>query len=191
MSTKGRFLEMNQSDFDRRIVTLAAANTNKILKDTAGEMLASLGYTRWIYASENPYGALGFPATLANDYGKWMLMYMAKGYMKVDPIVAHCRASKDPYYWDAHEGWEEASEKVQALMKDAASQGFFSGLAMALHLPGEPPGMLHVTSPDSLSESRAQFEASLPQLRKIGQAMHKAMIGIMKETARIQQRLKH
>lgn len=180
---------MEQSDFDRRIADLATAATNKVLKETAVEMLASLGYTRWIYASENPYGALGFPATLANDYGKWMLMYMAKGYMKVDPIVAHCRASTEPYYWDAHEGWEAASEKVRALMKDAASQGFSSGLAMALHLPDAPPGLLHVTSPDTLSESRAQFEASLPQLRQIGKAMHTAMTGIMIETARIQQRM--
>lgn len=72
---------MERLNFDRCLAGLAATTTNKSLKAAATELLESLGYTRGLYASENPCGALGFPATLANDYGMWMLVYMAKGYM--------------------------------------------------------------------------------------------------------------
>ena len=174
---------MEQLEFDRRLADLAAAVVSKSLKAVAAELLASLGYTRWIYASDNPYGALGFPATLANEYGMWMLAYMARGYVKVDPIVAHCRTSTDPFFWDAHEGWEDAPEKLQAMMHEVVAHGFGSGLAIPLRLPDEPQGLLHVTSPAPLRESRARFEETCPQLQKIGNSMHTAMIRILKENA--------
>ena len=180
---------MEQREFDRRLADLAAAATNKSLKATAIELLTPLGYTRWIYASENPYGALGFPATLANEYGMWMLAYMSKGYRKVDPVVAHCRVSIEPFFWDAREGWDEATEKLRAMMNEAAAHGFGSGLAIPLQLPSTPPGLIHVTSPAPLRESRAQFEETLPQLRQIGNAMHTAMVAILKETALFQKRM--
>jgi hypothetical protein len=180
---------VGQLEFDRLISVAAVATTNKSLKVAAAELLASLGYTRWIYASENPYGALGFPATLANDYGMWMLAYMSKGYMKVDPVVVHCRISAEPLLWDAREGWDESNEKLRAMMNDAVAHGFGSGLAIPLRLPGEPQGLLHVTSPAPLRESRAQFEEALPQLRQIGNTMHTAMVRIMKETASFHQRM--
>jgi len=180
---------MEQLEFDRRLADLAAAVVSKSLKAVAAELLASLGYTRWIYASDNPYGALGFPATLANEYGMWMLAYMAKGYMKVDPIVAHCRTSTDPFFWDARVGWDESNEKLRAMMNDAVGHGFGSGLAIPLRLPGEPQGLLHVTHPAPLRESGAQFKEALPQLRQIGNAMHMAMVRILKENASFQQRM--
>ncbi len=181
---------MERLNFDRCLADLTAAPTNNSLKAAATELLVSLGYTRWIYASENPYGALGFPATLANDYGMWILAYMTKGYMKVDPVVAHCRVSSEPLFWDAREGWDESNEKLRAMMNDAIAHGFGSGLAIPLHLPGEPQGLLYVTSPAPLRESRAQFEETLPQLRQIGNAMHPAMVRILKENASFQQRMK-
>jgi len=177
---------MEQLEFARCLADLAAAGMNKSLKAAATELLMTLGYTRWIYASENPYGALGFPATLANDYGMWMLAYMTKGYMKVDPVVAHCRVSSEPFFWDAREGWDESNEKLRAMMNDAVGHGFGSGLAMPLRLPGEPQGLLHVTNPAPLRESGAQFKEALPQLRQIGNAMHMAMVRILKENASFQ-----
>ena len=75
------------------------------------------------------------------------------------------------------------------MMNDAVAHGFGSGLAIPLRLPGEPQGLLHVTSPAPLRESRAQFEEALPQLRQIGNTMHTAMVRIMKETAAFHQRM--
>jgi hypothetical protein len=116
----------------------------------------------------------------------WMLAYMTKGYMKVDPVVAHCRVSSEPFFWDAREGWDESNEKLRAMMNDAVGHGFGSGLAMPLRLPGEPQGLLHVTNPAPLRESGAQFKEALPQLRQIGNAMHMAMVRILKENASFQ-----
>jgi creatinine amidohydrolase/Fe(II)-dependent formamide hydrolase-like protein len=92
---------MEQEVFEPQVAELAATTTNKALKGAATELLRALGFTRWIYAADNPYGAMGFPATLANEFGMWMIEYMTKGYVRVDPIVSHCRASTEPYFWDA------------------------------------------------------------------------------------------
>ena len=180
---------MEQQEFEQRLATLAAADTTKRLREATADLLMALGYRRWIYASDNPYGTLRLPATLANDYGMWMLTYMTKGYMKVDPILEHCRSSTEPLLWDSREGWDETPEKVQAMMRDAAENGFGSGVAIPLRLPDQPQGVINVTSPVPLADSQAHFEAMLPCLRQVGMTLHAGMINILKESARYEENL--
>lgn len=154
-------------------------------------LLAAHGYNRWLYASANPYGKTGFPATLANEFGSWMLEYMVKGYQKVDPIVLHCRASTEPLLWDAGAGWEGAESMVHQLMRDVMANGFGSGLAIPLSGPGNgrPQGVFNVTDSAPLSESRDRFDALMPRLVLVGQALHQAMSKILKEAARFHDEL--
>lgn len=176
-----------QHEFDPRINALAKMTTNRQLKEEVTLLLAAQGFSRWLYASSNPYGKIGFPVMLANEFGNWMMEYMMKGYAKVDPIVLHCRTSNEPLLWDAGTGWENAEPKVRQLMCDIQSKGFGSGVAIPLGGPdiGMPQGMFNVTAPTPLSESRDQFNKLLPRLVTIGQALHQAMDSILRENVRI------
>lgn len=175
---------MDQTVFDDHLAALKQADSTKKIKECVADILSGLGYTRWIYASENPYGGMGFPITLANEYGLWMVTYMTKGYMSVDPLVAHCRANSEPLLWDAGEGWGEAPEKVQALMKDAAANGFASGLTIPLRLTDKPPAMINISSKEALVVSRAAFKANRDRLCQVGLAMHAAVVAVMEATSR-------
>jgi hypothetical protein len=175
---------MHPHEFDQQISRISSATTNKTLKVAATELLAALGFTRWIYASENPYSTLGLPVTLANDYGMWILTYMAKGYQSIDPVVAHCRTSTTPIFWETGADEANADDRLRSLMNDARAHGFGSGLAIPMQPPGTPLGMLNVTSPDPLASSRGQFETALPLLQQLGLAMHVTMMRILADNGR-------
>lgn len=162
--------------FAHHLDAIAAARTNKTVKDAAAAVLSNDGFDRWLYACDNPYGKLGLPITLANEYGAWILTYTVKGYQKIDPVLAHCRANTDPVMWDATVGWETAEPSVQAFMKDVAAHGFGSGVAIPLHEFEESKGLLSLTHPAPLAKARPLFEEALPRLVQIGQTMHRTIV---------------
>ena len=69
---------------------LLACTTPDELRRAVGEYVKRLGFDSWVYAA-NPNGQNAFPYVLSAYPAAWLKRYVEKGYLGVDPVVAHCR----------------------------------------------------------------------------------------------------
>ena len=171
-----------RQELDRHLGVIANAATNKTLKAAVGSTLAAYGFERWIYATENPCGAMGMPVVLSDGFGLWLLKYMANGYQAVDPLVAYSRTADEPLLWDTMCTWPNIPGKGQFLLRDLAAQNIGSGMAIPLRDKDGPQGLLNIVVSESLVDKRTYFEAVQPDLVEIGHSIHRTMVKIMKAT---------
>jgi LuxR family quorum-sensing transcriptional regulator LasR len=106
---------------------------------------------------------------------QWVATYATKGYVKIDPIIKHCRESEEALYWDAVDGWDSATDNVRDFMRNLLASGFGSGLAIPLRSSSGKHGVLSIVSSQPLNETRGSYLQNLASARAIGMAVHSAL----------------
>ena len=172
---------------DIHLKSIEAATTSRGLRRVMNQVLQTLSFESWLYASENPYSPLALPATLASGQtARWLMTYLMKSYQEIDPIVIHCRNENEPFFWDSKDGWEDADPKVQKFMMDVRKHGFGSGLALPLKQQDGPNGLLSLSSKLCLDVEYERYEELLPSLTRIGATAHEVMRQILKKSQKSQ-----
>lgn len=173
---------MTNIDLGQYIAEIQNVKSNKELKSVTESALYVIGFSKWVYASDNPYSRLNFPATLSCGYSSvWIMTYIHKRYQMIDPIVLHCRTHTEPIFWDAVDGWESADQKLKNFMADVRKNGFVSGVAFALTSPEGVRGIFNVVSEQPLYIERDRYEKALPDLIRVGQAVHLKTIAFLNQ----------
>ena len=106
---------------------------------------------------------------------QWVATYVANGYLKIDPIIKHCRESEGALYWDATEGWESAEDNVRDFMRNLLASGFRSGLAIPLRSSSVRKGILSIVCSQPLKDRRENYLQNLVPARTIGMAVYSAI----------------
>jgi len=108
----------------------------------------------------------------------WFAKYLTKGYMKVDPVVIHCRNSDEVLHWDANESLNAGNKKIRDFMRDAYVYGLISGMAIPLQSPSGLRGVLSLISDRPLNENKELFVKYEKDCRVIGESVHTAFEGL-------------
>ncbi len=162
-------------DLDKFLFDMNHAKTNASIKSTATSALAAMGFDTWIFACENPGVLFGRSQLMSGITLQWITTYLAKGYLRIDPIVRHCQESEEPLLWDAAEGWHAAADSVRDFMRDIQASGFGSGLAMPLRSSAGRVGLLSIVAPQPLAATRSGYLRHAESVQAVGLAMQAAI----------------
>ena len=160
------------------LAPLAEATSNSFIKTIATTALSSVGSEKWVFACDNPSSLFGMSHIMSGIPLQWVATYMAKGYIKIDPIIKHCRETEEVLFWDATEGWESAEDNVKDFMRNLLASGLRSGMAIPLRSPSGKKGILSISSSQPLKEKKENYLKNLDSARVIGMAVHSAMENI-------------
>jgi LuxR family quorum-sensing transcriptional regulator LasR len=162
-------------DLGKILAPLTEATSNSAVKSIATLTLSSIGFESWVFVCDNPRSIFGMSHIMSGIPIQWVATYAAKGYVKIDPIIKHCRESEDPLYWDAIQGWEFAEDNVKEFMRRLHAYGFGSGMAIPLRSSSGKIGILSIVSAQSLEEERENYLQNFPSARTLGMALHAAI----------------
>ena len=162
-------------NLEKILASLANATSNSSIKLIAKNALASIGYECWVIACDNPSSIFGMSHLMSGIPLQWVATYATKGYVKIDPIIKHCRESEEALYWDAVDGWDSATDNVRDFMRNLLASGFGSGLAIPLRSSSGKHGVLSIVSSQPLNETRGSYLQNLASARAIGMAVHSAL----------------
>jgi DNA-binding CsgD family transcriptional regulator len=122
---------------------LLACTTPEELRRAVGESVKKLGFESWVYAA-NPVGQHTFPYVLSGYPAAWLARYVEKGYLSVDPVIAHCREHVTPLVWSADGPAGERKRRCPAFFHDNAEIDFKVGVSTPVHGLGCQWGLLSV-----------------------------------------------
>ena len=157
------------------LAPLANATSNSSIKLLLTKALASIGYENWVIAYDNPSSMFGMSHLMSGIPLQWVATYVAKGYVKIDPIIKHCRESEEALCWDAVDGWDAAPDNVRDFMRNLLASGFGSGLVVPLRSSSGKHGILSIVNSQPLKETRENYLQNLASARAIGVAAHSAL----------------
>lgn len=139
---------------------LLACKTPQELRRAIETSAKSLGFDSWVYAA-NPNGQNSFPYVLSAYPAAWLERYIERGYLGIDPVVAHCRAHATPLIWGADGPLGQltpAENRVPAFFHDAADFGLKTGISLPVHGLGCQWGLLSLAGSDTKTDRRTQLE---------------------------------
>jgi DNA-binding CsgD family transcriptional regulator len=135
---------------------LLACNTPEDLRRAVGEYAKRLGFDSWVYVA-NPNGQRALPYFLSAYPAAWVAHYLEKGYIGIDPVVAHCRDHATPLVWNADGPTLDRDRRCPAFFHDAADFGLKVGISAPLHGLGCQWGLLSVAGSDVKTDRRTQL----------------------------------
>jgi len=135
---------------------LLACNTPEELRRAVGEYAKRLGFDSWVYAA-SPAGQRALPYILSAYPAAWIARYMEKGYIGIDPVVAHCREHATPLMWTADGPVGDRIRRCPAFFQDAADFGLKVGISAPVHGLGCQWGLLSVAGSDEKVDQRARL----------------------------------
>jgi DNA-binding CsgD family transcriptional regulator len=110
-----------------------------------------LGFDSWVYVA-SPNGRHTLPYFLSEYPPAWIDHYLEKGYLGIDPVVAHCRAHATPLLWTPDGLVGEGKKRSPAFFHDAADHGLKVGISSPIHGLGCQWGLLSVAGTDQKSD---------------------------------------
>lgn len=100
---------------------------------------------------------------------EWFAEYVAKGYVRHDPVARHCLHTSMPFDWDDAPYDPVTEPEMHAMAQLAASNGLVEGLCVPIHIDGELAGAVSLMgNPKGLSE-RQVLELHMLSLYTYGQ----------------------
>ena len=137
---------------------LLACTTPDDLRRAVGEYAKRLGFESWVYAA-SPNGQRAMPYILSAYPAAWIARYVERGYIGIDPVVAHCRDHATPLVWTADGPiGERERNSVPAFFHDAADFGLKVGISAPVHGLGCQWGVLSVAGADEKVDRRTKLE---------------------------------
>lgn len=134
---------------------LLACNTPEELRRAVGEQAKRLGFNSWVYAA-SPNGQRA-PYILSAYPAAWIARYMEKGYIGIDPVVAHCRDHATPLVWTADGPTGDRERRCPAFFHDAADFGLKVGISAPVHGLGCQWGLLSVAGSEEKTDRRTRL----------------------------------
>ncbi len=108
--------------------------------------------------------------TMHSNYpAEWLRLYHERGYMDIDPTVAHGMRSSTPAIWS-----DEFFASVPQLWKEAQAHGLRHGWAQSRRDPEGTYSMLVLARSDG-PLAGAEFEAAAPRMHWLVHVAHEAM----------------
>ena len=135
---------------------LLACTTPDELRRAVGEYVKRLGFDSWVYAA-NPNGQNASPYVLSAYPAAWLKRYIEKGYLGIDPVVAHCREHTTPLVWTADGPIGERNRRCPSFFHDAADFGLKAGISTPVHGLGCQWGLLSVAGTGERPDRRTQL----------------------------------
>jgi len=135
---------------------LLACKTPDELRRAVGEYAKRLGFDSWVYVA-NPNGQRALPYFLSAYPAAWVAHYLEKGYMGIDPVVAHCRDHATPLIWNADGPAGQRNGHSPAFFHDAADFGLKVGISAPVHGLGCQWGLLSVAGSEEKTDRRTQL----------------------------------
>lgn len=123
-------------------------------REAAQRLTAALGFRNFLmgYRLVVPVGP-PVQVHLHNWPDDWHARYWSKGYLRIDPVVAHLIVSFRPFSWDEL----PAPSPVQlTFFADAARHGFVDGVSGTLRFGAEESGFFSISSDHKMEVDRRE-----------------------------------
>lgn len=160
-----------------KLGALARATSEDDLRWRVSRIVQHLGVEFWVYGLNLPLVDDRRQQFTLIDYPTaWVGRYIEAGYMRVDPIVAHCHNRSTPFLWmeakaRAIGAVDPMHGRVRRMFGEASEVGLGAGVSIPLHGPGACWGLMSFAGSWG---ARSVFERRLPELALIAHFVHEA-----------------
>lgn len=156
---------------------LKSCNSPTDLVVAVSALARTFGFEHWIYALDLPivddrkrqFHLGGYP-------DKWVIHYFERGYLQIDPVIAHCQTHSTPFVWPSYHSLAEANDQqsvaARRLFQEADDFGLRAGLTIPLHGLGCSWGLVSFASETRRNEG--ELIEVLPQLHLLAHFIHEA-----------------
>lgn len=116
---------------DHEFKTLLEARDEGDLRQRAQELVVSLGFDYYLYATGIQVGnsTPGFNKLITTYPPAWIEKYINEGFAAIDPAVRHCMENRTPFIWTM-EAFEHAG--AGHMFAEAQRHGLVSGISIPL-----------------------------------------------------------
>jgi len=135
---------------------LLACATPEELRAAVGEYVKRLGFDSWVYVAK-PNGQRTPPYLLSSYPAAWVAPYLERGWVGLDPVVAHCRDHVTPLTWNAARP-RELNRRCPSFFHDPADFGLRAGISAPVHGLNCQWGLLSVAESDDKGDRRLTLQ---------------------------------
>ncbi|MFH0352103.1 MAG: LuxR family transcriptional regulator [Chromatiales bacterium] len=170
---------MPSSRVSELIDTALRATSVDDIHSLASALCRQLGFESFIYGAQFPASLVRPEFVLISSYPQeWRQLYDEKGYMRIDPTVAHCKRRTTPLLWsDIRAG----NPKIIDFMMAARDFGLVNGMSFPAHGGRGEAAMLSLAS-HTPRNSGAIFVEALPVAYLMTGYMHEAVLRVFDDT---------
>ncbi len=169
MASAAKFGKMSTPAY---LQQLEACSDLEDVTEVCARIALESGFERALYTVRLPFSFVRTSTLVIGNFPHaWLTRYEAHSYFKVDPAVAHCSASLQPYPWRRfreHLG----DPAVRRFVTDARSYGLRSGISLGLCGPNGESGFLSFASGLEEEVKRADIDAAIPLMHLILPYLH-------------------
>lgn len=105
---------------------------------------------------------------------EWRQRYVDRGYLTIDPTVAHSTANVRPLYWNELTEIEQMDPRVVNFLSEARQFGLVSGVTIPVHGARGEIGLLSVCRGEENRRVRPHIDQVLPALHLLSSYIHEA-----------------
>ena len=132
--------------------SLLSASTIEQVNQRCRQLISLIGLDLFLIGMELSSCKASTPRIETNYPSAWMERYQNHGWMRHDPVVAHCRRSDLPMVWRRS---NFSSVRAQQLFEEASVYGISAGVATCIHRAGQLSAMMMTVACDERDASRA------------------------------------
>lgn len=134
-----------------------------------------LGFESFIFCAQFPASLIRPQFVVISSYPQeWRQLYDIKGYVQIDPTVAHCRHRTTPLVWS---DIQAGNPKIIDFMMAARDFGLVNGVSFPAHGDRGEPAMLSLAS-HAPRNSEEIFVEALPVAYLMTGYMHEAVLRV-------------
>jgi len=138
------------------IKKMQSANDLLTIKDVLIDIKEKLGFDYILYTVGIPNALTNISHFFIGDYpDKWLLRYIDKGYVKIDPVIKHCIHSQLGYCWDNLK--ESKDQEVVKFVNDAKDHGFVGGVSIGVSNHQGERSIISVASAEKIKNNSSEF----------------------------------
>ena len=140
------------------------------LRQGVDAFLQPAGVRHWLYVLDLPPTSYAPTSLILGAYpDAWVRHYTARDYLRIDPVVSHCRKHGTPYLW-RHPLHQDDAE-VSRVFHEAGEFGLRDGISIPLHGPGLHRGLMSFTA-ERVGD--VDFLRAAPALHLLAHFVHEA-----------------
>jgi DNA-binding CsgD family transcriptional regulator len=132
------------------------------------------GFEHWMYALDLPAPGEHRRQYILSGYpGAWVTHYFEKGYLQIDPVIAHCRTHATPYVWPTSgESRELVDDTARGMFDEVGDFGLRSGLSIPIHGLGCAWGLVSLATSRALGAKDMQRQSA--KMHLFAHCLHEA-----------------
>lgn len=165
---------------DECLEQMENASDPPTLQRVLDKTLRDIGFDRFTYLSVRRPALMEstfFVSTYPED---WAELYTQRKYIDVDPVIADASRTLTPFAWRLEKLKSRATDKQDALFREADDFGLSNGITVPIHAPGGEFAALSATTNMSDRELIRWFGARRLEIHLIGLHFHVAVGELLK-----------